>query len=122
MKISDTGYGIIEHNGKILMLKRNLPDKWVWEFPGGNRGEGESELECILREVEEETGLTCKPREPVDIIKGETYKKIFAIHLKCEPVQIILSNEHEGYIWVDKEEFQALSNKAVSVEALGVFR
>ena len=78
-------------------------------------------MECILREVKEETGLECKPIEPVEIIKGETHKKIFAAHLMCESVKIILSDEHEGYMWVNKEEFQALSNRALSVEALGVF-
>jgi len=66
--------------------------------------------------------LACKPVEPAEMIRGETYKKIFAVYLKCEIVQIILSDEHEGYIWVNKEEFQALSNRALSVEALGVFR
>ncbi len=29
-----------------------------WSFPKGKREKGESDLECALREVEEETGLT----------------------------------------------------------------
>lgn len=49
---------------KVLAVQRseemNLPLKW--EFPGGKIEIGESEKECILREIKEELNLTAKIR------------------------------------------------------------
>ena len=52
----------IEHDNKYLMLHRTKKendenhDKWIGV--GGKLEEGESPEECLLREVQEETGLT----------------------------------------------------------------
>lgn len=50
---------IIENESKILVVQRssamNLPLKW--EFPGGKIENGESEEECIVREIKEELNL-----------------------------------------------------------------
>ena len=51
----------IEQDGKYLMLLRNKKEKDVnegkWIGVGGKFLDGESPEECMLREVEEETGL-----------------------------------------------------------------
>jgi 8-oxo-dGTP diphosphatase len=50
---------IIEFDNKIIVVQRSekmkLPLKW--EFPGGKTEDGESEEECIIREIKEELNL-----------------------------------------------------------------
>lgn len=56
----DISLGIIERDGKILLLQRKherpLWDR-KWEFPGGKIDAGETALQALHREVSEETGL-----------------------------------------------------------------
>ena len=47
-------------NGKVVLQYRS-PEKTHWAgyaFPGGHIEEGESLVESVIREIEEETGLT----------------------------------------------------------------
>src|SRR3989344_5420273 len=47
---------IIEHNGKMLMI-RNTYGKRQWTFPGGGIEEGETPEDAAKREVREEVGI-----------------------------------------------------------------
>ena len=44
---------------EVLLVHRPRYDDW--SLPKGKLDDGETELEGALREVEEETGLTCRP-------------------------------------------------------------
>lgn len=46
--------GIVIENSKILLSYENVTGQWM--IPGGGLEEGESEAECCIREVAEETG------------------------------------------------------------------
>ncbi len=45
--------GLVEHDGKYLIIKRN----GMWDIPKGKLDKGESIEECAVREVEEECGI-----------------------------------------------------------------
>lgn len=49
--------GIVERAGAVLLVHRPKYDDWT--FPKGKADAGESDEECALREVHEETGLRC---------------------------------------------------------------
>jgi 8-oxo-dGTP diphosphatase len=50
--------------GKVLLVRRGKePLRGRWVIPGGTVELGETLAEAIVREVEEETGLTVRPRE-----------------------------------------------------------
>ena len=51
---------VIEKDGRFLIARRPLEKQYggLWEFPGGKVEPGESEKEAILRELQEEFGLT----------------------------------------------------------------
>lgn len=54
--------GIIEHGKRILLVQRsNPPDAGFWGFPGGKIEPGETIVEAITREVQEETSLRVIP-------------------------------------------------------------
>jgi len=51
--------GLIARGDEILMAKRpdHVDQGGLWEFPGGKREEGESGLEALTRELQEELGI-----------------------------------------------------------------
>ncbi len=51
--------GLIEHDGRLLLVQNRRRDGSLdWTTPGGVIDEGESVIEGLTREVEEETGLS----------------------------------------------------------------
>lgn len=99
---------IIQFKNKILVTQRSVTMKLPlkWEFPGGKLEDGESEIECIKREIKEEINLD------IDIIKklnnnihdygNFTVNLIpfIANHTKGE----INLSEHNDYRLLDKSE------------------
>ncbi len=49
--------GLVQRDGTVLLVHRPRYDDWT--FPKGKAEDGESDEECALREVWEETGLHC---------------------------------------------------------------
>ncbi|MGH2972773.1 MAG: NUDIX hydrolase [Gaiellaceae bacterium] len=50
--------GVVRREGRVLLVHRPMYDDWT--FPKGKVEDGESDEECALREVREETGLRCE--------------------------------------------------------------
>ncbi len=73
--------GIVRKGNKVLMVRRRNPiDKLTWQFVAGRlKVNQESEEECIIREVSEETGVRVnvlhKIGEKVD--GAVPYKRIY---------------------------------------------
>ena len=59
MKTIDVTCAIISFNNKILVVQRseNMKLPLKWEFPGGKIENGESEKECIKREIKEKLNI-----------------------------------------------------------------
>lgn len=49
--------GVVVRDGRVLVVHRPRYDDWT--FPKGKADPGESDEDCALREVHEETGLRC---------------------------------------------------------------
>ncbi len=56
--------GVVHRAGEVLLVHRPRYDDW--SFPKGKVERGESDEECALREVHEETGLRCALEEELD--------------------------------------------------------
>jgi 8-oxo-dGTP diphosphatase len=50
--------GVVVRDGRILLVHRPKYDDW--SLPKGKCEDGETDQECALREVAEETGLSCE--------------------------------------------------------------
>ncbi len=49
--------GVVHRDGRVLLVHRPRYDDWT--FPKGKAEDGEPDVACALREVREETGLSC---------------------------------------------------------------
>lgn len=59
---------ILEREGRVLLVKRNIePGLGHWSLPGGFVETGETAVEAVIREVQEETGLICSEIKLVDV-------------------------------------------------------
>lgn len=108
----DVACAIIEHDGRVLAAQRSatmrLPLKW--EFPGGKLHPGESAADCLVREVEEELGVT------VQVLRAlpahEHRYAGFAVRLHPFVCRYdggkLLLHEHQAVRWLAPEELPAL--------------
>ena len=62
-----------ENSGRILIAQRgdDRPHPGMWEFPGGKIEPGESPLEALKREIQEEVGLIVLRAEPFATVEHQ---------------------------------------------------
>jgi 8-oxo-dGTP pyrophosphatase MutT (NUDIX family) len=84
-----------------------------WDFPKGNREEGETEMETILREVREETGLaeiSVAPgfRRVIEYFyrRGgkNVHKQVVYVLAEADRSDVKISFEHQGFGWFPFDE------------------
>lgn len=120
MPIEKTAGAIIfrREDGKIYYLLLNYAaigkvEKTYWGFSKGHIESGEKEIDAIIRETKEETGI-----DDLKFVKGfketEKYffrhkektilKTVYYLLAETEMKEIKLSFEHLGYEWLPYEE------------------
>jgi ADP-ribose pyrophosphatase YjhB (NUDIX family) len=53
---------VYDEEGRLLMIRRGHdPGRGLWSVPGGRVEPGETDAQALVRELEEETGLTVEP-------------------------------------------------------------
>lgn len=70
MSKTEGAFGLVLNNKNELLLVQ-LPERFkpfpkYWNFPGGTMLAGEDPEVAVIREVLEETGITCKPVKKLD--------------------------------------------------------
>ncbi|CAL1240967.1 NUDIX hydrolase [Candidatus Methylocalor cossyra] len=61
---------VFDDRGRILLIRRDQePAVGLWSLPGGRLEPGESLVQCCVREVREETGLTVRPGPIVAVVE-----------------------------------------------------
>lgn len=109
----------IEKNGEVLTL--GDPFEGL-DFPGGKIQEGEARdadasslIESLKREVMEETGLEIEVHNPFAVWYHEFPKEsrnygkvVYLVGFRCKYVsgEVVLSDEHNKYTWVNKENYK----------------
>jgi 8-oxo-dGTP diphosphatase len=100
---------VIEKDGHILIGKRKRGKRHAgkWEFPGGTLEEGETNEQCLKRELLEELTITA---EIGDLICSSTfsYASDWTIQLMAYRAAIISGtfnlNDHEEIRWVKPKD------------------
>lgn len=105
----------IEHDGSYLMLhrikKENDCNRDKWIGIGGGMEEGESPLDCILREAMEETGLTLEDPSYRGLVTfvSDIYETEQMHVFTCENYSGTLKECDEGALeWVPKSKVTEL--------------
>ncbi|HYF92757.1 MAG TPA: NUDIX hydrolase [Symbiobacteriaceae bacterium] len=62
------GVGLVEDEDNILLVLNRWQIGDVWSLPGGRIEPGEAVTDCVVREVQEETGLLVAPVELAYVI------------------------------------------------------
>ena len=112
-KVKSCGFLIVKENPTRSFLLMRHPNRW--DLPKGHVDPGESNKECALRELYEETGIRKRDIEIDPDFKfkhkytvnnkrtgGEPAKKKLIIYLATlvNDVEIELT-EHDGYEWME---------------------
>ena len=121
----------IEKDGKVLIL--NDPGEGL-DFPGGKIQDGEAKdgdasslFRSLQREVREETGLEIEVGNPFVVWYHEfpknhrNYPKVvYLVGFKCRYVsgEIKLSDEHNKFKWVDKNDYIEVDDGSDYFDAL----
>ena len=113
MEIISVAY--IINNGKVLALKRSDIKKsnpGKWHVLSGAVEDGETPLDCVLREINEELGDDLC----VDLVEESKYidkqeERSWETHLfvfEYKGGNILLNRENSAYLWVSKEELLSM--------------
>jgi 8-oxo-dGTP diphosphatase len=110
---------IINSNDQILLLDSGdwhlKHQKRHWDIPGGRIKEGDTALETLEREVQEETGIKdinnpafysaviSNFEIPLNGYKIGLILMIYKVKIPSDS-KIILSEEHAGFEWAGREE------------------
>lgn len=98
---------VIVHHGRVLVIKRRIPDgELLWQFPGGKIEGAETEAQAAVREAWEETGMLV---EPIQCLGGrvhpQTGRHIYYVACTVRGVTgRVDSREVEDFGWFSLKE------------------
>ena len=107
-KIIEVSAGLVFREGRLLISQRRAEDHLggLWEFPGGKRHDGESDEECLRRELREELGIEVEVGALIETITHEYPGKTVCLKFfRC----VWRSNEPraigcQDFAWVNRDE------------------
>ena len=104
---------VTDKEGNILFLHRKKESSFEpqkWGTPGGHVDVGETALEAAQRELEEETGITAKPKD-LKFLGEHTGKDCFITYytltVDVQPEVTLAGDEHDDYTWTPLTEMVA---------------
>jgi ADP-ribose pyrophosphatase YjhB (NUDIX family) len=91
---------------EILLVHRSKYDDWT--LPKGKAEPGESDEDCALREVEEETSLECELGEEVAVVEyedaaGRPKRVVYFAMTPPEGVEASAQHEVDAVRWLERE-------------------
>lgn len=114
MKKVEVVAAVIEHQGKILAVRRGVSKlpyiSEKWEFPGGKMEAGETEKQTIEREIWEELQMKIVAKEKLITVEHTypdfhlTMHTYFCDSSTTSPTL----NEHTDYKWLSLKELHQL--------------
>lgn len=121
------------HGEEVLLIQRaRAPFFGLWTFPGGRMEPGETPLDCVKRELFEETRLVVD--DPIEVLvetvgEGDKTYTLAVFAAECPMRAPITSHEITDWEWVHIEDVNAFRTTknlseivAACAERLGLAR
>lgn len=111
MRTVNVAAAVIIRDGKIFATERGYGDyKDWWEFPGGKIEESESPKDAVLREIEEELGVSIEVGDRIYVIEYDypdfhLHMEAFACTLSGGEIEL---REHENALWLDRDSIDSV--------------
>ncbi len=118
---------IVKHvDGDYLLMQRDSRKHYggMWEATaGGSALQGESPLECAVRELREETGIRSEELQEIGrVIAADTIYFEYLCVTNCAKNSIILQEgETSAYRWVSRDELVSLKKSELVTERMQGF-
>lgn len=110
---------IISRGSQFLITQRpaSKAEPLLWEFPGGKLEAGETEAEAVVREIDEELGISVRPLQRLGAVVHHTHTaSIELIAWQCEWLAgSIVLHEHAGSRWIGVEDLDKYDFSAADV-------
>ena len=102
---------------EVLLLRKAVGTK-PWCLPGGGVGQSEEPDRSLVREVFEETGIRLEKFELITLHRGRNPEIMVASYLSKldDDVEIILSEEHDGYRWCGESDWKEMVQSGLTVQ------
>ena len=104
--------GICTIDKKVILLKNERDE---WDLPGGKLSYNESFNDCLLREIQEELGISCKVSNLVTTTQVHVKKMInvvviiFKCDIDAQKSDLIISSEHSEIGHFELEEIMQIN-------------
>lgn len=99
---------ILRNNNRVFICQRpaNKSCGLLWEFPGGKVEPGESLEQCLIRECQEELGVTIGNLHSFDTVTLP--EKGLCLHFFTARIQSgsLIQKEHADMKWITRDEMK----------------
>lgn len=107
----------MQEDSRVLLVRRvNEPHRGLWTLPAGFVNGGEDPAEAAARECLEETGLTVRVRNVLDVIAGREHERgaDFIIVYMAEVVsgEMAPADDADAVDWFERNSLPDLAFKA----------
>lgn len=115
-------------DGTYLLMQRSINKHFggMWELTaGGSAIQGESPLECALRELKEETGIKVKELKEIgSVVFNETHSIYFEFLCVTDIDKnsiVIQEGETQAFKWVNKDELLKMNSDNLVTKRMQLF-
>lgn len=118
--IKSCGFIVMRTEPQLGFLLMQKPSRY--DLPKGHIEPGETELECAIRELYEETGIEAKILQLDEIFRFTTtyqtryqQQKTIVIFLGWLQQEVVIKlSEHSGYTWIEWNPHHTIQEKVIN--------
>ncbi|HWD02639.1 MAG TPA: NUDIX domain-containing protein [Amycolatopsis sp.] len=119
-RVPSVGGIVFDDQGRLLLIRRGHdPGRGLWSLPGGRVEPGETDIQAVIRELREETGLDVTPHTLTGTVSRGRYD-IRDYTCTVDAGILTPGDDATAARWVDSAELVALDAEGQLVDLLFV--